>query len=580
MVLAATLAVAACAGVPAQIEHQAAPVPKALATPDDAKTIRLSRIVIGLTRGDRVGVIRGGWGCVRQIQMIWAGDTGFVNDRDVTKTFTAELIKANYPVLGDPDALFPDEHMRPDLVVAGRITELKANFCHPDTDEDVRGEMSMTIEWQIFDPVTRRILLKVATRGDSEIDTAVLHGRQIVFNMALAQATKALLADKEFHALVTNEKPSAATMPVEAVFRLFARPPRSEPVARNIAEVQMATVTVLSGGGHGSGFFISADGYLLTNAHVVGDAKFARVRLATGREIAAEVVVVNRVRDVALLKVAETGLVSLPVATLEPPVGSEVFAIGSPREQNLATTVTRGIVSAYRVRDGQRMIQGDVTVQRGNSGGPLTDGSGNVVGISTSMVPNGDFSMGLNFFIPIMDALKGAGVELGEVRNLAQMRALDRIVAAALQPGRPRPAAAPEPDIANAPAAPEPPPPAQQVASLTPVAVPAKRDGEYRTQFTAGTINGQSRVDLAIIIEGEVIRGTGRTRGGLPCRANGELAPDGTAWINIACSKSRSAYLTWQLAGRFVAEEDGSAYVGRLSYANLNGAPGEAVFRQ
>jgi serine protease Do len=587
-VLAAALAMAACAGTPAHIEHQAAPAPKTLATPDDARSIRLSRIVFGLTRGDRVGVSRSGWGCARQRQMIWAGDTDFVNDRDVTKTFTGELIKANYPVLGDPDALFPDDRLRPDLVVAGRITELKANFCRPNDEDDVRGETSMTIEWQVFDPETRRVLHKVSTRGDSKLDTAVLHGRQLLFNMALAQATQALLADQEFHAIVTNEKPSAAMMPVEAVFRLYSRPPRSEPVAHNMAEVQAATVTVLSGDGHGSGFFISADGFLLTNAHVVGDAKFVRVRLATGRVLAAEVFVVNRVRDVALVKVAETGLVSLPVAALEPRVGSEVYAIGAPREVSLATTVTRGIVSAYRERNGQRMLQGDVTIQKGNSGGPLTDSFGNVVGISTSGVMHGEFSVGLNFFIPIKDALKGAGIELGEVRNLAQMRALDRIVAVALQPGRPKPPPKPEPESAEA-ASPGPAPAPgpivvadapQQVASLPPAVTQGKRDGDYRARFTATTINGQSSVDLAISVEGEVIRGTGRTRGGLQCRANGEIAPDGTAWINVACSNAGSAYLSWQLAGRFAAEKDGAAYVGRLAYANLNGAPGEAVFRQ
>jgi serine protease Do len=578
-ILAAALGLAACgAGTPAYIEHQkTAPAVTALATPDDAKVIGLSRIVYAMTNGDRVGVVRSGWLCTRQAQMVWGGNPGFANERDVLKTFTAELRKANYPVLGDPDALFPDDHARADLIVAGRITDFKANFCHPNTDDDVRGEMSVTIEWQLFDPISRRTLHKVTATGDSKIDDAVLHGRQLLFNMALAQATQGLLADKTFHAIATNETPPAAATPVDSVFKLFARPPRAEPIARNMAEVQAATVTVLAGGAWGSGFFVSGDGYLLTNAHVVGDLKFVRVRLATGREIAAEVIVVNRVRDVALVKVAETGLVSLPVAMGEPQVGSEIFAIGAPREQALATSVTRGIVSAYRVRGGQRLIQGDVTVQHGNSGGPLTDSFGNVVGITVSGLTHGDYSIGLNFFIPIQDALKGAGIEFGEVRTVAQMRALDRMVAVALQPGRPRPVPKPAPEIGAAPAAPQ---ESQQVASLAPVAVPAQRDGAYRSKFTAATINGLSYVDLAIVVEGDRIRGTGQTRGGLQCRANGEIDSDGAAWINIACSNAGTSYLSWQLAGRFAPEQGGAIYVGRLSYANLNNGPGEAVFEQ
>ena len=589
-ILAATLVLAGCgAGTPARIEHVAAPAPKPLADAADAKTVRVARMIVALTRGERVGVVRRGWLCSAQAPMYWTGAATFLNERDLTRTITEELVKANYPVVGDPDALFPDEFGRADLMIAGRITELKANYCHPLDDDEIRGETSVTIEWQIYDTTTRRQLHKVVTRGDSQLDTAIPLGKHVLFYNAVAEATRSLLADKPFHAIVAEDKNSPTMTPVEAVFRLYSRPPRTEPVARNMAEVQAATVTVLSGGGHGSGFFISADGFLLTNAHVVGDAKFVRVRLATGRELAAEVFVVNRVRDVALVKVAETGLVSLPVGSLEPPVGSEVYAIGAPREENLATTVTRGIVSAYRVRNGQRMLQGDVTIQKGNSGGPLIDGFGNVVGISTSGLMNGEFSVGLNFFIPIRDALKGTGIELGEARNLAQMRALDRIVAVALQPGRPKPLPKPEPDSAQA-APPGPAPaPAQgpvvvadaspQVASLPPAALQGKRDGDYRARFTATTINGQSYIDLAISVDGETIRGVGRTRGGLQCRAAGEVAPDGMAWIHVACSNAGSAYLSWQLSGRFAPEKDGAVYVGRLAYANLNGVPGEAVFR-
>jgi hypothetical protein len=351
-----------------------------------------------------------------------------------------------------------------------------------------------------------------------------------------------------------------------------------------MTDVQAGTVTILLADGHGSGFFISRDGFLLTNAHVVGDAKFVRVQLASGRAISGEVIAVNRGRDVALVKVAETGFVSLPIATIERPVGSEVYAIGAPLERQLATTVTRGIISAYRVRDGLRMIQGDVTVQHGNSGGPLVDASGNVVGITVSGRMNNDHSVGLNFFIPIADALKGVGIELGEARNVAEMRSLDRLVAANLQPGRLRPVPAPEPKVAATPpaSAPVPPPasqPEKKVASVGAVPLPATPDGLYRSKFSAVTISGQSEVSLEITVAGDQIRGTGATRGGLSCRAAGEVLIDGTAWINVACSNARSAFLSWQLSGRFAVDEEEGAYIGRLSFANLNSNPGEAVFR-
>jgi S1-C subfamily serine protease len=584
MVLAATLAVAACgAGTPARIEHTASPAPKMVEAQIEAKTVRFSRFLADLKLGERLGVVRSGWLCTLQVPLIWKGDASFLNARDVVKTFNDEMVKANVPVVGDPDDLFPDPDARPDVLVSARITELKANYCHPMDDDEIRGETSLMVEWQIFDSVNRRILYKVTTRGDSELDTAVPLGRHALFYGAVAKATRALLADQTFHAIISQERSSDTAGPAEAMFRLHPRPVLGGVMARNVPDMQAATVTILIAGGHGSGFFVSANGFLLTNAHVVGDAKFVRIRLATGREIAGEVVVANRVRDVALVKVVESGLVALPIATVELPVGSDVYAIGAPLDVKLATTVTRGIVSAYRVVDGQRMIQGDVTIQHGSSGGPLVDSAGNVVGVSTSGQMNSGVSVGLNYFIPIGEALAAVGVGLGETRQAAQMLALDRSIADALQPGRQRTprerqvaTAVPEPQV-QAPAVSVPAP--QIAAARPPVATNATRDGDYRTKFTATTLNGQSVVDLIVSLDGQTIRGSGRTRGGLQCRAIGEIGDDGAASINVACSNSGAAYLAWQLVGQFAPERVNSGFLGRLRFANIGSAPGEAVFR-
>ena len=106
-VLAVALALAGCgAGTPARIEHVAAPAPTLLVDAADAKTIRLSRMVVALKRGERVGVIRHGWLCTTQVPMLWTGAASFLNDGDLARTIIEELTKANYPVIGDPDASF------------------------------------------------------------------------------------------------------------------------------------------------------------------------------------------------------------------------------------------------------------------------------------------------------------------------------------------------------------------------------------------------------------------------------------------------------------------------------------------
>jgi S1-C subfamily serine protease len=177
-------------------------------------------------------------------------------------------------------------------------------------------------------------------------------------------------------------------------------------------DLRRAVATVVVEGGHGSGFFVGGAGHLITNAHVVEGLHFVTVRLVTGRELVGEVLRRDPERDVALVRVEEA-VPGLPVRGPEPNVGEEVYAVGAPLEKALHTTVSRGIVSAYRTDPkGQRLIQGDVNVLPGNSGGPLVDDRGNVVGLTVSGRLLDGVPSGINFFIPIHDALDRLHVTL------------------------------------------------------------------------------------------------------------------------------------------------------------------------
>ena len=191
--------------------------------------------------------------------------------------------------------------------------------------------------------------------------------------------------------------------------------------------VQAAVVTIRAGGGHGSGFFISRDGYLLTNQHVVEDNRFVTIKLTTGHEMPGEVLRSHRARDVALVKVNEAAMEALPIQLQTPEVAAEIYAIGTPREEKFSTTMTRGIVSAYRtVRDGAftqdetaqdlKIIQGDAVIHGGNSGGAVVDRFGNVVAVAVAGIVLGDRKVGtsINYYIPVADALKHLNIELVE----------------------------------------------------------------------------------------------------------------------------------------------------------------------
>lgn len=158
----------------------------------------------------------------------------------------------------------------------------------------------------------------------------------------------------------------------------------------------------------GSGFIISADGYILTNAHVVSEADEVIVKLADKREFKAKIIGADKRTDVALVKIEATGL---PKVTIGDPnklkVGEWVAAIGSPF--GLENTMTAGIVSAKGRALPQEnfvpFIQTDVAINPGNSGGPLFNLAGEVVGINSQIYSRSGGSMGLSFSIPIDVAL-------------------------------------------------------------------------------------------------------------------------------------------------------------------------------
>ncbi|MBI4696335.1 MAG: DegQ family serine endoprotease [Gammaproteobacteria bacterium] len=156
--------------------------------------------------------------------------------------------------------------------------------------------------------------------------------------------------------------------------------------------------------GQGSGFIVRADGYILTNAHVVSGADDVQVDLADKRSMKAKVVGVDEKSDVAVLKVDAKNLPTLKIGeSSKLKVGEWVIAIGSPF--GLDHTVSAGVVSAKsRTLPGDSyvsFIQTDVAINPGNSGGPLINLRGEVVGMNSQIFSNSGGFMGLSFAIPI-----------------------------------------------------------------------------------------------------------------------------------------------------------------------------------
>jgi serine protease Do len=193
---------------------------------------------------------------------------------------------------------------------------------------------------------------------------------------------------------VTTDDGLSDESPLERFFRRFGLPGENDgssaPRGRNVIT------------GQGSGFFISADGYAVTNGHVVDKASMVEVTTDGGRTHTAKVIGIDSRSDVALIKVDGGNFPFVSFSETSPQIGDWVLAVGNPF--GLGGTVTAGIVSG-RGRDlgagpYDDFIQIDAPVNRGNSGGPAFDMDGNVIGVTTAIVSPSGGSVGIGFAIP------------------------------------------------------------------------------------------------------------------------------------------------------------------------------------
>jgi serine protease Do len=245
-----------------------------------------------------------------------------------------------------------------------------------------------------------------------------------------ASVLSAVLASSGTTLIVTQLLPAAQPSPGATVATgttTSATTVEARDVTEVVAEARQSVVTITADGlsagelspfgqptsGVGSGLILTADGYILTNRHVVEDSRALSVELADGRTFDATVVELSTDNDLALIRIDATGL---PVARIGDSssiqVGQTALAIGSPLG-TYTETVTRGIISGLgreiTVTDQLTrsrttltgLIQTDAAINPGNSGGPLLDARGAVIGVNTAVSTTAE---GLGFAIPIDDA--------------------------------------------------------------------------------------------------------------------------------------------------------------------------------
>jgi len=396
-----------------------APVPKVaqqkpLKPGPRVQPVMLKKVVAKPQRGATIGNIYGGLAHVWQMNLVWQGGRIAMDPSEFSEELRRQFESNNLTVVGDPTALFEDpSEWKAEYMIGALVKDIKMDLWYPwcgyGNWNTGSGHGYVEVEWQIYARRSRSVELKVTTKGSAHDVKITDLGPSEPLLRAFGAAAKNLMADQKFMGLVAPQdegKPSEALAPI--LVKLVKSAPKADSPQAAIDHARLSVLTVFAGPGHGSGFIISQDGYVLTNQHVVGEARNVTAKTLTGRELQAEVVRIDRIRDVALLKLEQDQYQPLVLgdsSAVRP--GENVYAIGSPKTEDLGQSVTAGVVSGFRSMDDQRFIQSDVTVNAGNSGGPLLSTEGIAIGIA--VLRRGD-AEGINFFVPIEEAISALAI--------------------------------------------------------------------------------------------------------------------------------------------------------------------------
>lgn len=340
---------------------------------------------------------------------ITMGSDGFFRDLGYPESLTHSVISGFKDSWMDAKMTRTGTQKGDELVQRAKIMLTpKLERLHADLNgqrKKCAGPIEVVMRWQFKSPLDKDSVLF------ERVTTTTYHASGQQADQALADAlrhaARRFSEVEELPDMVRAAYGSGLARSKGSVLEL-ARP---KPIPYNgrkemLAALVKAVVTVQTEDGHGSGFLITNDGYLMTNQHVVGNESMVKVKFEQGFTLDAQVVKVNKDFDLALLKVQATDLPALSFGDDKGlMLGEEIFAIGTPMETSLGQSVSRGILSGRRDIESRSLLQTDVSINPGNSGGPLIDENGLVVGVATLKI-SGKGLEGLGFGVPISVALE------------------------------------------------------------------------------------------------------------------------------------------------------------------------------
>ena len=299
---------------------------------------------------------------------------------------------------------------RPKVMIRPVITSINFDYKGKYLN-DFKGQGSISCDWNIYKLSDKTTVVGTVTTKSS-ISRNAGTGTKI-FDQMMGEATLDFLGiDSLYDFLQKLEKDYLSESKGNEIKINFIRGNKYESTKDALKNSKKSVVTVLCGDGFGSGFLISSDGYILTNYHVICDDKNISVKLNNDLKLKATLIKSNKDYDLALLHIDVEDMKPIPIGNSdEMETGDEVYAIGTPMDEMLGQSITKGIISGDRLISGIRFLQTDVSINPGNSGGPLINERGEMIGITTMKI-NAKGVEGIGFCIP-----SNAALEMLNIKN-------------------------------------------------------------------------------------------------------------------------------------------------------------------
>lgn len=317
----------------------------------------------------------------------------------------SNLMNNGFKVINEDEEVFHQKNKIVDYALAGEIVHYE--YSSKGTPGFI---ISVVVRWTLYDVMNNENVCKFLTGGysNSQKRNSIKEELKLALNDALGGFIDNEEVRKSMYGAIVGTETKSEMK--EILLPAVSSKGGGENYIQN--SIQSA-VTIQSKHGHGSGFLISSDGYILTNYHVIRDSVELQAIFQNEMTLTLEIVAYDSKVDVALCKVPGKGYKPMPLDTGNSvkKIGSDVVTIGTPEDIQFGQTVTKGIISGIREINGNVLIQTDVAINSGNSGGMLINKNGEVLGIVVSKIKK-EGTEGMGFAVPVNSAIKALNIKL------------------------------------------------------------------------------------------------------------------------------------------------------------------------